>query len=165
VRLGPTNRPAHADKHAPNTDPCRRTATNPHLSLTTSPCGRDVFGAVCEPSPRRRAPDDFRSEPHAPFAWRRASDVRRVQLATKPSDVCRTRTADKPPDGRHCRTARASASVRVIARCLVGHGTDICPSARFGRHTAAGFAASCPRRKGASAARCSRAEQRCRSQA
>jgi len=119
--------------------PCRRTATNPHLSLTTSPCGRDVFGAVCEPSPRRRAPDDFRPEPHPPFA--RVTE-RPAACATRdktPSDVCRARTADKPPDERYRRTARASASVRVIARWLVGHGTDIRASARFGRHTAAGF--------------------------
>src|SRR5688572_16249095 len=47
------------DKRAPRTDLSLRAAPNPHLSLTTSPRGRDVLGAVCETSQRRGAQTIF----------------------------------------------------------------------------------------------------------
>ena len=97
VQLGPTNRPPHADKRAPKTDLCRRTATKSAPSLTTSLCGRDVFGAVCETSL-----DGVLRTIFGPSRTRRSPDVaeRRAACATRdenPSDVCRPRGRRRGP--------------------------------------------------------------------
>ena len=150
VRLAPTNRPPHADKRAPKPDPGRRTATNPHLPLTTSPCGRDVFGAVCETARIGVLRTIFGSSRtrRSPVSPR---DVRRVRLATKHPRTCAVHARlTNRPTGRHRRTARASASVRVIARCLVGTSqTSVCRRGLVGTRPRV-FGASCTRRKGAS---------------
>jgi hypothetical protein len=86
----------------------------------------------------RRAPDDFRRAPHPPFAvYRRAT-----------CGVCDSRQNPRTCAG-HARLTNRRTDVTagrralqregVVARCHPGHDTNINPSARFGRHTAAGF--------------------------
>ena len=124
-----------ADKHAPRTDPCRRTAPKSAPSLTTSPCGRDVRGAVCETPQRRSARTIFGAShtgrlrsPRATMRMSGGRDSPRQTVGGVPYTRSRqTARSLSPPEA----AAPGSGDIRPPT---VGNGRDIRRSRRFGRH-------------------------------
>jgi hypothetical protein len=106
-------------QHASGRTKAVRTAPNPHLSLTTSPCGRGVRDAVCE-APQRGALGRFSARAASLVRRMGRSDVRRdarQALARVPTSPCRRHPSPRR-SGRSGESGRSGAQTTQIVICI-----------------------------------------------